>query len=112
MGREGRTGQDRTGQSRAGQGRAEHQHGQAIQLFSVIILHDFRLTLCVCSEGSALFHISSSISTSIFTLCLLKIVKVMAVIIAKIHLRTPSECPKTSDHNSNATAFKLELQNE
>ena len=33
----------------------------------------------------------------------------MAVIIAKIHLRTFSECPKTSDHNSNATPFK-ELQ--
>ena len=30
----------------------------------------------------------------------------MAVIIAKIHLRIFSECPKTSDHNSNATPFK------
>ena len=60
MGRGGqdRTGQDRTGQDRAGQGRAEHQHGQAIQLFSIIILHDFRMTLCVSSEGSALFHIN------------------------------------------------------
>ena len=33
----------------------------------------------------------------------------MAVIIAKIHLRIFSECPKTSDHNSYATPFK-ELQ--
>ena len=33
----------------------------------------------------------------------------MAVIIAKIHLRIFIECPKTSDHNSNATPFK-ELQ--
>ena len=65
---EGRTGQDRTGQGRAGQGkarqgraglgRAGHQHCQAIQLFSITILHDFRVTLCVCSEGSALFHIT------------------------------------------------------
>ena len=30
----------------------------------------------------------------------------MAVIIAKIRLRIFSECPKTSDHNSNATPFK------
>ena len=44
-------------QGRGGQGRAEHQHSQAIQLFSMIILHDLRVTLCVCSEGSALFHI-------------------------------------------------------
>ena len=54
----GRGGQDRTGQDSTGQGRAEHQHGQAIQLFSITILHDFRVTLCVCSEGSALFHIT------------------------------------------------------
>ena len=39
------------------QGRAEHQHSQAIQLFSMTILHDLRVTVCVCSEGSALFHI-------------------------------------------------------
>ena len=45
------------GQDRTGEGRAEHQHGQAIQLFSITILHDFHVTLCVCSEGSALFHI-------------------------------------------------------
>ena len=37
--------------------RKGYQHGQAIQLLSVILLHDFRVTLCVCSEGSALFHI-------------------------------------------------------
>ena len=54
---EGRGGQSMTGQGRAGQGRAEHQHSQAIQLFSMTILHDLRVTLCVCSEGSALFHI-------------------------------------------------------
>ena len=34
-----------------------YQHGQAIQLLSVIMLHDLRVTVCVCSEGSALFHI-------------------------------------------------------
>ena len=34
-----------------------YQHGQAIQLLSVIMLHDLRMTVCVCSEGSALFHI-------------------------------------------------------
>ena len=46
-------------QGRAGQ--AEHQHSQAVQLhvFSMTILHDLRVTVCVCSEGSALFHISS-----------------------------------------------------
>ena len=33
----------------------------------------------------------------------------MAVILAMIHLRIFSECPKTSDHNSNAIPFK-ELQ--
>ena len=27
-------------------------------LLSVIMLHDLRVTLCVCSEGSALFHIN------------------------------------------------------
>ena len=53
---------------------------------------------------------SSSSSICIFTLSLLKIVILMAVIlIAIIHLRIFSECPKTSDHNSNATPFK-ELQ--
>ena len=34
-----------------------YQHGQAIQLLSVIMLHDLCVTVCVCSEGSALFHI-------------------------------------------------------
>ena len=34
-----------------------YQRGQAIQLLSVIMLHDLRVTVCVCSEGSALFHI-------------------------------------------------------
>ena len=35
-----------------------YQHGQAIQLLPVIMLHDLRVTVCVCSEGSALFHIN------------------------------------------------------
>ena len=49
----------------------------------------------------------SSISICIFSLSLLKkVVIVMAKIIAKIHLRIFSECPKTSDHNRNATPFK------
>ena len=30
-----------------------------IQLLSVIMLHDLCVTVCVCSEGSALFHITS-----------------------------------------------------
>ena len=34
-----------------------YQHRQAIQLLSVIMLHDLRMTVCVCSEGSALVHI-------------------------------------------------------
>ena len=52
---------------------------------------------------------SSSCNGSSITLSLLqkkKITIVMAVIIAKIRLRIFSECPKTSDHNSNATPFK------
>ena len=56
---EGRAQHGRAGQDRTGQGRAEHQHSQAIQLFSMTILHDLRVTVCVCSEGSALFHIIS-----------------------------------------------------
>ena len=44
-------------QGRRGQGRADHQHSQAIQLFSITILHDLLVTFCVCLEGSALFHI-------------------------------------------------------
>ena len=35
-----------------------YQHGQAIQLLSVIMLHDLCVTVCVCSEGNALFHIT------------------------------------------------------
>ena len=35
-----------------------YQHRQAIQLLSVIMLHDLHVTVCVCSEGSALFHIN------------------------------------------------------
>ena len=53
---------------------------------------------------------SSSCNSSSITLSLLqkkkKIAIVMAVIIAKTRLRILSECPKTSDHNSNATPFK------
>ena len=30
----------------------------AIQLLSVIMLHDLCVTVCVCSEGSALFHMN------------------------------------------------------
>ena len=45
------------GQGRAGQSRNEHLKSQAIQLFSMTILHDLRVTVCVCSEGSALIHI-------------------------------------------------------
>ena len=33
-----------------------------IQLLSVIILHDLRVIVCVCSEGSALFHIKMIIA--------------------------------------------------
>ena len=40
-----------------------YQHGQVIQLLSVIMLHDLRVTVCVCSEGSALFHISMLLFT-------------------------------------------------
>ena len=35
-----------------------YQYGQSIQLLSVIMLRDLRVTVCVCSEGSALFHIA------------------------------------------------------
>ena len=58
VGYKGRSGKGRVERvGTGGQGRAEHQHGQAKQLFSITILRDFRVTLCVCSEGSALFHI-------------------------------------------------------
>ena len=40
-----------------------YQHGQAIQLLSVIMLHNLRVTVCVCSEGSALFHIKTRFSS-------------------------------------------------
>ena len=36
-----------------------YQHGQAIQLLSVIMLHDLCVTVCVCSEGNAFFHINN-----------------------------------------------------
>ena len=39
-----------------------YQHGQSIQLLSVNMLHDLCVTVCVCSEGSALFHISKHTS--------------------------------------------------
>ena len=58
------------------------------------------------SSSSSRSCYSSSISICIFTLSLLKIIVVMTVIIAKIHLRIFSECPKTSKHNSNTTPFK------
>ena len=41
-----------------------YQHGQAIQLLSVIMLHDLRVTVCGCSEGNALFHIKSNNRTA------------------------------------------------
>ena len=43
------------------QGRAEHQYSQAIQLFSMAISHDLRVTVCVCSDGNALFHINNNV---------------------------------------------------
>ena len=62
---------------------------------------------CSISSSSSSGRSSSCNSRSI-TLSLLqkkKIAIVMAMIIAKIHLRIFSECSKTSDHNSNATPF-------
>ena len=52
-----------------------YQHGQALQLLSVIMLHDLRVTVCVCLEGSALFHISlstasSSVAVHVISMCL------------------------------------------
>ena len=58
------------------------------------------------SSSSSRSCYSSSISICVFTFSLLKIIVVMTVIIAKIHLRIFSECPKTSKHNSNTTPFK------
>ena len=39
-------------------GNIGYQHGQAIQLLSVFMLHDLCVTVCVCSESSAFFHIT------------------------------------------------------
>ena len=39
----------------------EGRGGQAIQLFSMTIFHDLRVTVCVCSEGSAVLHIRQSL---------------------------------------------------
>ena len=62
---------------------------------------------CSISSSSSSSCRSRSCNSSSITLSLLeKIAIVMAVIIAKIRLRIFSECPKTSDHNSNATPFK------
>ena len=43
---------------RVEEGKAEHQHRQAIQLFSINIFHDLHATVCVCSESSAVLHIT------------------------------------------------------
>ena len=64
---------------------------------------------CSISSSSSSGRRSSCNSSSITLSLLQKIAIVMAVIIAKIRLRIFSKCPKTSDHNSNATPFK-ELQ--
>ena len=42
-----------------------YQHGQALQLLSVIMLNDLRVTVCVCSESSALFHITRCTSVNL-----------------------------------------------
>ena len=61
---------------------------------------------CSISSRSSSGRSRSCNSSSITLSLLQKIAIVMAVIIAKIRLRIFSECPKTSDHNSNATPFK------
>ena len=61
---------------------------------------------CSISSSSSSGRSRSCNSSSITLSLLQKIAIVMAVIITKIHLRIFSECPKTSDHNSNATPFK------
>ena len=61
---------------------------------------------CSISSSSSSGRSRSCTSSSITLSLLQKIAIVMAVIIAKIRLRIFSECPKTSDHNSNATPFK------
>ena len=61
---------------------------------------------CSISSSSSSGRSSSCNSSSIMlSLLQKKIAIVMAVIIAKIRLRIFRECPKTSDHNSNATPF-------
>ena len=61
---------------------------------------------CSISSSSSSGRSRSCNSSSITLSLLQKIAIVMAVIKAKIRLRIFSECPKTSDHNSNATPFK------
>ena len=61
---------------------------------------------CSISSSSSSGRSRSCNSRSITLSLLQKIAIVMAVIIAKIRLRIFSECPKTSDHNNNATPFK------
>ena len=61
---------------------------------------------CSISSSSNSGRSRSCNSNSITLSILQKIAIVMAVIIAKIRLRVFSGCPKTSDHNSNATPFK------
>ena len=61
---------------------------------------------CSISSSSSSGRSSSCNSSSITLSLLQKIAIVMAMIIAKIRLRIFSDCPKTSDHNSNATPFK------
>ena len=61
---------------------------------------------CSISSSSSSGRSRSCNSSSITLSLLQKIAIVMAVIIAKIRLRIFSECPKISDHNSNATPFK------
>ena len=61
---------------------------------------------CSSSSSSSSGRSRSCNSSSVTLSLLQKIAIVMAVIIAKIRLRIFSECPKTSDHNSNATPFK------
>ena len=56
-----------------------------------------------------MFKLVLLVSVLLLFLSYEKIVIVKAVIIATIHIRILSECPKTSDPNSNATPFK-ELQ--
>ena len=61
---------------------------------------------CSISSSSSSGRSRSCNSSSITLSLLQKIAIVMAVVMAKIRLRIFSECPKTSDHNSNATPYK------